>query len=401
MLDAVCLPCLSDLILSIFEQIRIHRQKPRIYFFLNQESGFDNLAALGLDLDRIGTPYVFLWPFDEGPIQGNFSVAAKLRSKWGFLGPLLRIKSLRHLKSIKRQILRNNGIVFIQTPYLFDHYVDSSIDLLKGVRLGYLNYGVNLADTPDYHYELDTYKSISTLLVANEFEKEAFIAAGINPENILVVGIPVVHELIHFIDKTAPDSNAPLKLLWAPYWAGTWSNWEKTLRPLYTLAKGNSDIEIKVRAHPLLTPITSREVPSAYQTAKASSENSEFLFQQLLALPNVEISQDTIVADCRIHDLLLTDGVSIIAFWAATGKNQGVIRRATSPDFSSQYLEINENVHHLDIDTPQVENWITENLELHHRNELAKTNHSSSPSTWFSPKTQGPGLIFKEWLRDH
>lgn len=387
--------------MNIFNKFLSRLRGPRIYFFLSQESGFDNLAALALDLDRVGQRYVFLWPLDEGPIQGNFSVASELRRKWGFLGPLIKIKSVQHLKSLKRKILKNNGIIFIQTPYLFDHYIESSLDLLEEVRLGYLNYGVNLADTPDYHYELDSYKSIFALLVANEFEKEAFIASGINPDNILIVGIPVVHELIHFNQNTNPGSNSPLMLLWAPYWAGTWSNWEKTLHPLYMLAKKHSDLEIKVRAHPLLTPVTSRKVPSAYQTAKASSADSELLFQKLIALPNVKISHDTIVADCRMHDILLTDGVSIIAFWAATGKKQGIIRRATSPHFSSQYLEINEKAHHLDIDTRQVENWITENLELHHRNELAETNRSSSPSTWFSPKAEGPGLVFKEWLRDH
>ena len=371
---------------------------PRIYILLCQESGFDNLASLALDLDRIGQSYYFLWPLDEGPLQGSFSIASELREKWGFRGPIIRIKSVEQLRSLKRKILANQGITFIQTPYLSDHYVASSLDFLKEVRLGYLNYGVNLANTPDYHYQLDIYNSISALLVANEFERDAFIAAGVSPEKIVSVGVPVIHELIHFTQKSEPASQKPLKVLWAPAWAWGWSNWEETLPTLYAVAKKHSDLEVKIRAHPLLTPLTSRQVPPSYQTAKPRSANSESLFQKLLSLPNVEISNDTIVADCRMHDILLTDGVSIIGFWAATGKKQGVIRRATSPQFSSQYLEINQNVQHLDIDTNQIEDWIVEEMELKRRKAPEKTGNSSIPSRWFSPNAEGPGKIFNEWL---
>lgn len=374
---------------------------------LSQESGFDNLGALALDLDRIGCQYAFLWPKDEGPIQGSIKVAIDLKSKWGFKGPIIQIKSGFQLKSLKKTILANNSVVFIQTPYLNDHYIKSSQVLLSGVRLGYLNYGVNLADTPEYHYGLEIYKDISLLLVANDFEEKQFTEKGVKPENILVSGIPVIHEILYHSDNSnsaaaAAEAKAKakaktLKLLWAPYWAGTWSNWEKALAQLYPIAMQYPQLEITVRAHPLLSPITARKVPKEYQTAKATHSDSESIFQQFLSLPNVKISKNTIIADCRSNDLLLTDGVSIIAFWAATGKQQGIIRRESSPNFSTQFREIEASAESINIESSQMQNWIKTNLELHSRNML-NTNKLGPQSTWFSPNPNGPAKILQEWL---
>ena len=59
------------------------------------------------------------------------------------------------------------------------------------------------------------------------------------------------------------------------------------------------------------------------------------LFQKLLSLSNVRLSRDSLPNDILSSDALLTEGVSIIGYWASTGKPMAVYRDENSPEFGA------------------------------------------------------------------
>lgn len=95
-----------------------------------------------------------------------------------------------------------------------------------------------------------------------------------------------------------------------------------------------------MRPHPILAlALANAEGAKSHREAKTvidAERDFEALgnWLGLLRLPNVRLSTSSLLSDVLRHDALLTDGVSIIGYFADTGKPLAVFRDARSPEFN-------------------------------------------------------------------
>lgn len=72
----------------------------------------------------------------------------------------------------------------------------------------------------------------------------------------------------------------------------------------------------------------------------------------------VELSSTSLISDCLHNDLLVTDGVSIIGFWATTGKPQAIMRRPDSPEFGPQIEGLRNQLDFIDVSSLNLVDWV-------------------------------------------
>ena len=137
-------------------------------------------------------------------------------------------------------------------------------------------------------------------------------------------------------------------LLWAPHWTQTWfsspygySRFLDALPVMTKFLEANPSVSVTFRPHPILNDAIdaivgelepdSREVRSVALDIKDHKSNIELF----LSKPNMKRSTRTMIEDIHQHHALLTDGISIIAYWAVTGKKIAVMRDEHSPPFNS------------------------------------------------------------------
>jgi hypothetical protein len=151
-------------------------------------------------------------------------------------------------------------------------------------------------------------------------------------------------------DKTAVEASFRPRLLWAPHWSKDWLNgtqgfaqWRKTVGVILDFAYSNPLIDIVVRPHPILREvilasrfksrlILNREALKAIDLESDSHDLDDF--SNLLSLQNVSMSDNTLLEDILRSSHLVTDGVSIIGYWATTGKPMLVVEGKEGSPFN-------------------------------------------------------------------
>jgi hypothetical protein len=168
---------------------------------------------------------------------------------------------------------------------------------------------------------------------------------------IVFSGNPLMYELRRAIDnETHLLTQFKSILLWAPHWSKDWINeakgfaqWRRTIGAVYEFAYSNPTIEVIVRPHPILreailaTLFENREMTNWESLKSIDLEldhNQLKDFSKLLNLPNVKMSSNTLLEDVLKATHLVTDGVSIIGYWATTGKPMLVIEGEEGSPFN-------------------------------------------------------------------
>ena len=375
---------------------------PKIVFLLCQDSAFDSQASLALQLEEQRIAFDFVWPFESGVLQGDYAAAQRAIEKFNDQWEILSFASQREWDEYSTTCQSEKAIVFPQTPYLNDHFAGSTIGFLKNQKMGYVSYGVNILDESDLSFGLEVYKEFSPILVSNEIERQKFLAHGINDRNLVVTGSPGPYQ-VHYLTEYPSDAiQTEVKtLLWAPHWIDGWSTWEESIPVLNAFAKTNPDVLIRVRAHPLFSKISKKPLPDGYQLTKSKKQESNELLSSFLNLDNVVLSTASMTQDCLTSTWLLTDGLSILVYWAATGKPMALTQKKQSPIISSEYRAINEIAQTLQVDQPEkVHLWLEERMcELEERQSIPEIKLTmKSWSLNFFDKNKSPGAFFADWL---
>ena len=377
---------------------------PNVKLVLCQDSAFDNFANLALQLEREGIAVEFIWPWHEGPLQGSPEKASRLLKLHNQSWNLRRFRSSLSwgMFALFSKVLKYK--FFIQTPYLEDHYHPRTTQLFSGKTIGYINYGVNLEARMSTNFDLEIFQQFSPMLLANREEFEEFIARGAVPANLVVTGMPGPYEV--FLQSQGADlaqkAGTRPTLLWAPHWIQDWATWEEVIPELLNFALAFEDIRILIRAHPLLTDISHKKLPDGYTKFEAKLEYTRKNLDKLLSLRNVEVSDGTMVNDCLQSDWLLTDGISIIAYWASTGRPFAVTRKPDSPEFSEPGRRLVGHSETIYVNRPgQTFDWLSKKAkQLRSVGEggIRDQGMISEAKNWFS-EGESPGSIFATWLQ--
>jgi hypothetical protein len=169
-----------------------------------------------------------------------------------------------------------------------------------------------------------------------------------------LVGNSIMFELCRIMSKSffiQPTMNKTI--LWASYWSTSWiegikgfNRFEETLSVILDFFAQNKEQRLVFRPHPILREAllalpdgsVSREVQTVRNSC--SKTNTKYLLQELLTLENVVLSNSSLLQDLLLADQLVTDGVSLISYWATTGRPMCLIRDQDTPalNLSGMYL---------------------------------------------------------------
>ncbi|HWL00879.1 MAG TPA: hypothetical protein VNQ52_00745 [Microbacteriaceae bacterium] len=226
----------------------------------------------------------------------------------------------RHLRATRSEA------IWLQTPYP-EHYPEWFWETAGG-RLAYAGYGLTLSTWNEGLYGLETYRKARWLITESESDRSGYLQFGVQPDRVRAFGNPLLHVL------RSRDGNVRARehdLLWAPHWTEEWfggsgfSTWRETAPAIREFAGANPGIRVRVRPHPLL--------PAAIDRAERGDVGTQS-YLSLLDLPNVSVSAGRLLDDIESSRALVTDGVSIIAYWASTGRPLGITRSDLSPRFN-------------------------------------------------------------------
>lgn len=181
--------------------------------------------------------------------------------------------------------------------------------------------GVQLIKWDHGVYELPFFARCSLILASSPHSLNRYLNSGFSPRAAFWSGDPLMHELTH----TELASSETPSILWAPHWSEKWvdgepgfSTWKSTVHDVLAVARRNPSAQFIVRGHPLMKvggdDFRSRQATKSYNA--------------LLQLPNARLSTVSMKEDIIESTALLTDGISIIAYYAATGKPMAVVRKA-------------------------------------------------------------------------
>jgi hypothetical protein len=251
---------------------------------------------------------------------------------------------LEHYKSNKSKA------IFLQSPYL-EHYPSWFSSLQRDVSFAYAGYGISLSNYFEGQFKTPLIQLCRYLLAASPYEVGGYQKHLEQESTVFFSGNPLMYELRRAIhDETHSRGQFKPRLLWAPHWSKDWINgtegfaqWRRTVGVLLDFANSNTKVEIIVRPHPIL-----REAILASQFENREMTNRESLktidlnldldqlnnFKKLLNLPNVSMSGNTLLEDILWSSHLVTDGVSIMGYWATTGKPMLVIESEAGSPFN-------------------------------------------------------------------
>ena len=119
----------------------------------------------------------------------------------------------------------------------------------------------------------------------------------------------------------------------------------------------------------------------------------------LLDLPNVTFSDKSLVEDVLESSALVTDGVSIIGYWASTGKPMLIIRDKDSANFNNYVIDLIKSV---DARAPgkEIENWLDQIYHSPSENLLSSAiANSIFPTYEKSPVDKWLGTLKPSLLR--
>jgi hypothetical protein len=176
----------------------------------------------------------------------------------------------------------------------------------------YSGYGVPLTNWVHGNYQLEFFQRCHLICASSQFAKSMYENSGFPPKNVEWTGDPLLYSIFSSPSIAVTDKK---KFLWAPHWTQKWvdgsrgfSNWKESVGLLIAFFKANTDYSLIVRGHPHL------------ETKGIEDEHYASQFEDLLSLKNVSLSHASLENDIRECMGMLSDGVSILAYFGITGK---------------------------------------------------------------------------------
>ena len=265
--------------------------------------------------------------------------------------------------------------MFLQSPYV-EHYPDWLNGLDREISFAYSGYSISLADYYPGTYGSSIVKNSRFLLAGSQDELNGYRAVAQRDAVVLLTGNPLMFQLRKKIAENQEHSKRSVRILWAPHWTKSWidasdgfGRWEIALESIHIFARKNPDKEIVFRPHPLLRAAieaelgTEKSLKNRESRTTSQSHSFKILMKELrefLKLKNVNMSKYTMLQDVYRSDVLITEGLSIIAYWATTGKPILVLRDSESPKFNTEGEMLLEKIDQAN-EIPQIVTWLNSN----------------------------------------
>jgi len=196
-------------------------------------------------------------------------------------------------------------------------------EIWERVPLVYSGYGVPLSDWKR-GYDFPFFDHCQLIMASSAIEEKEYRDSGVGSRKVALTGDPLMFEVMK-LPEILSSKNPVGTILWAPHWTKKWvdgsagfANWEWAVGALYHFFKSHPDTQLVVRPHPFLT----------FQDGTYRARTKA---RRLFSLPNVSRSETSMHADIAKSDLLISDGVSILAYFGATGKPVVVLRNKKYP----------------------------------------------------------------------
>jgi len=245
------------------------------------------------------------------------------------------------------------NVILFQSPYS-EHYPDWLLDLVMETASVYAGYGIALSNWSAGHFETPLINATKYLIASSKYEESGYTNAN-KDATVMLAGNPLLWRIRCLSSVQSDNCSANRDLLWAPHWTTSWfgsrgfARFSTALGPIREWVKQNPSRTLTVRPHPLLRyALDTRHDTLKHPTASQLDDildNVETLeaWDNLLSLPNVMLSEDSFVHDIVTHNALVTDGVSIIAYFSSTGKPLCVYFDEESPRFNDHGMQLLES----------------------------------------------------------
>lgn len=264
----------------------------------------------------------------------------------------------------------NNPVVLFQSPYP-EHYPPWLIDAVPVMRTAYAGYGLPLSRWYAGHFQTSIVTSSNFLMAGSNYENSGY-QREVPSAVTLLSGNPLLFEIRQSMarNQSLPGDETP-RLLWAPHWTRAQPNddtfgfatWSKSVFEMLAWAE-SSGLPLTVRPHPILQQALENLVNGSLTVHRealkaAGPEDAEAIaaFKALLHLENVCLSNNGMLEDVLRHDGLITDGVSIIGYWCATGKPILITRNASYSAFNADGEALAETCD-VSIGEPMLRSWL-------------------------------------------
>jgi len=234
-------------------------------------------------------------------------------------------------RALRRHLRAHRPVaVWLHTPYP-EHYPAFFWPTVEKFPLAYAPYasGFPGGGWDEGQFGLDTYKKCTWLLATHAGMRDGYLRYGIDPARVLLTGGPMMYEVQHPSSVPAERND----LLWAPHWMedffgkGSFATWRWVAPLLVAHARAHPETTIVVRPHPFL----------ATSIAAAPADDADANnYRALLALPNVRLSDRSVVDDVLASDALISEGMSLNVYFATTGRPLGMTR-GTIVDFPEEW----------------------------------------------------------------
>jgi hypothetical protein len=303
----------------------------------------DQIEIIGTHLSEIGVDYCFL-----GFEANSFSMNTV---DFEHHNDSITCNNREDLE--RTYATHDSRMLILQSPYP-EHYPDWIMDCDDKVEFAFAGYALPLIDWINGHFQTPIIVRAKYLLAASEYEYSGYTKYGRRDAEVHLVGNSIMFELRRNLSKKVYIKPITNKMtLWAPHWSTSWienttgfNRFEEILPGMLDYFEENKNQKLIFRPHPILREallafpdaLVSREAQTVKNYSK--NTNTKNLLQKLLSLENVQLSNSNLTQDISSTDQLVTDGVSVISYWAATGKPMCLIRDQNTPKLSldGEYL---------------------------------------------------------------
>ena len=217
-------------------------------------------------------------------------------------------------------------------------------------------------------FGLSGYVLARYVFAANNSVAESFQECGLSSSQVILTGDPLSWSMRH--DFLLTETRASFDLLWAPHWTSlnvtgrrrAYRNIERDIKLILKFAdEGNS---VCLRPHPLFAKQMVQNLDFLLLNPASPVEDIHEIWEALISHKNVTLSTATLVEDCMRCKRLLTDGISIIFYWALTGKPIAISYRHDSPTFAEFAAPLFNEIPKL-LTEKEIQNWLTNTPILH------------------------------------
>lgn len=364
-------------------------KKRHICFVRPKNSTSEHAENLARQCESSGITFCFI----------NFERPVYLKHlNWFF-----KYKFLLHMK------LRKSSFIFLNTPYP-DHFPKWFNQ--GNFPFAYSGYGLPMSTWEYGQFSTPLIVKTKLLMAGSTYELEGYSKAKKENQLVVFTGNPLMWTLRKDLKSYSKPRFNQTRFLWAPHWSQNWfeesrgfSRWRESLEAVQKFALLNSNVRVVIRPHPILlaalrkSKVTENTIIKREVSSITKFENHETYFNafaELTNLPNVELSSNTLIEDIINSDFLLTEGISIIGYWSATGKPIAVYRDHDSPQFNeigNKLLKFSDIVKN----SREISNWLS--IQAENKSTTKKLEQIQLVNELFPTFEKSPfSIALDQWI---